>query len=336
MYPLLKNPVYGGRVTLRTAYGILCGRAMRHTSVVQLTGAKPALGSIEPASLLTYETMVPARLLRRYKRFLGDVELRVDAQDEDAAPSTTQAVIHVPNTGPMTGLLDELPSRVALSLSANLKRKYAHSLEWIHLQKEAVWVGVHSARANAMAKELLSTHCLTGLPDYDNITPEVRFGRNGASRVDFLLQHSKSNTQCHVEVKSVTLAATSEAGDRLALFPDTVSTRAQRHVSELMAVARAGGQAALLFLVQRSDCVAFAPCHECDPVYAEGVVAAAAAGVRLLAAAVAFDPGAGCVRYCGQLPVLLQYQLRDGQTLRAPAALSRQKLAGAGKRPRKA
>ncbi|RMZ54284.1 hypothetical protein APUTEX25_001442 [Auxenochlorella protothecoides] len=278
----------------------------------------------------------------------------------------------------MTGLLDELPSRVALSLSANLKRKYAHSLEWIHLQKEAVWVGVHSARANAMAKELLSTHCLTGLPDYDNITPgqrcdwegltrvefngwsnsslpplwhsfsppsEVRFGRNGASRVDFLLQHSKSNTQCHVEVKSVTLAATSErphacssvqAGDRLALFPDTVSTRAQRHVSELMAVARAGGQAALLFLVQRSDCVAFAPCHECDPVYAEGVVAAAAAGVRLLAAAVAFDPGAGCVRYCGQLPVLLQYQLRDGQTLRAPAALSRQKLAGAGKRPRKA
>lgn len=143
---------------------------------------------------------------------------------------------------------------------------------------QAVWVGVHSARANAMAKELLSTHCLTGLPDYDNITPgqrcdwegltrvefngwsnsslpplwhscatydaegreggckqcgnassgppssackihmsvqvsppsEVRFGRNGASRVDFLLQHSKSNTQCHVEVKSVTLAATSE------------------------------------------------------------------------------------------------------------------------------
>lgn len=100
---------------------------------------------------------------------------------------------------------------------------------------------------------------------------------------------------------------------RLALFPDTVSQRAQRHVRELTALVRKGGKAALLFIVQRSDCVAFAPCKEKDPEYASLVAEAALAGVKLLAAAVTLDIGARRVRYCGQLPVLLDYRLLDGQ-----------------------
>ena len=97
-------------------------------------------------------------------------------------------------------------------------------------------------------------------------------------------------------------------GGRIALFPDTVSTRAQRHVSELTDIVRAGGSAAMVFLVQRGDCRAFAPCVEKDPAYARLLREAVAAGVVCLAVAVVLDPAAAAVRYLGPLPLMLDYK----------------------------
>lgn len=160
-------------------------------------------------------------LAARYKRFLGDVVLEGDQ-------STT--VIHVPNTGPMTGLLEQLPSPVLLSTSTNSKRKYAHTLEWLQPHAGAAWVGVHSAKANAMVAKLLSLQAIPELLPYAAVRAEVRYGSE-KSRVDFVLEQAHSGDgagarvagladaaaaqQCFVEVKSVTLAEdTSEVGVR--------------------------------------------------------------------------------------------------------------------------
>lgn len=116
----------------------------------------------------------------------------------------------------------------------------------------------------------------------------------------------------------------------MALFPDTVSQRAQRHVTELTALAQQGGRAALLFVVQRGDCVAFAPCKERDPEYAALVAEAALAGVKLLAAAVTLDASARRVRYCGQLPVLLDYSLLDAGALAEAGRGAKRPKAAAG------
>lgn len=82
----------------------------------------PAVQPAEQPAILQYEQLVPARLLKRYKRFLGDVQL---------AGQAGEVTIHVPNTGPMTGLLDALPADALLSTSADPKRKYAHTLEYV-------------------------------------------------------------------------------------------------------------------------------------------------------------------------------------------------------------
>ncbi|KAI7844715.1 hypothetical protein COHA_001803 [Chlorella ohadii] len=370
--------------------------------------------ALPPAELivLQYERLLPCQLLRRYKRFLGDVQLggteaaapamAAQAQAAAAATAATAAaaaaieaaavqagagavgctVVHVPNTGSMAGLLGALPAAALLSASADPKRKYAHTHEFIQLQG-GTWVGVHSAKANAMVRALLQAQALPGLPPYSRIQQEVKFGADGKSRVDFVLhrepqgepssaaQTSSSsggamaaavgvaaaaaavgasngapaakrrrgskaaaaaaaaatavqageaataaagagamNTKCcYLEVKASTLAEDREdGGGRIAMFPDAVSERAQRHVRELTALAKAGASAALVFAVLRDDCNAWAPCHERDPAYGRLVREAAAAGVRLLPVVCALDEGASAVRFRGTLPVDLDYK----------------------------
>ncbi|EEY60058.1 sugar fermentation stimulation protein [Phytophthora infestans T30-4] len=186
--------------------------------------------------LFKYSNLVPARLIRRYKRFLADVVVTV----------------YCPNTGPMIGLLNGLPNaRVQLSKSDDPKRKYA--------------------------------------------------------RVDFVLTTNNADgTVAHekyVEVKSVTLAlAGSEDTSRCAVFPDTVSTRAQKHVTELTELF-----GAIIFLVQRDDCNTFAPSIQHDKKFAELCAVAATRGVQLLGYSCALEPDEantnGAVRLVGPLPL---------------------------------
>lgn len=65
-----------------------------------------------------------------------------------------------------------------------------------------------------MARALLEARMLTGLPPYDEIVQEVKLAAprlaGPVSRVDFVLQDSCAAADCHLEVKSVTLAATTQ------------------------------------------------------------------------------------------------------------------------------
>ena len=170
-------------------------------------------------------------LIRRYKRFLADVEL------DDGS----QVTAHTPNTGSMQGCARPV-SRVVLSLSANLNRKYPHSWELVHT--DGVWVGINTMLPNRLAREGIENGTIAELAGYQAIRAEVPYGEG--SRIDLLL--SGAPGKCYVEVKNVTLV---EGG--CALFPDAVTTRGQKHLRELMEVVRQGHRGVNLFVVQRGD-----------------------------------------------------------------------------------
>jgi sugar fermentation stimulation protein A len=65
-----------------------------------------------------------------------------------------------------------------------------------------------------------------------------------------------------------------------------------RHLRELEARVAEGDRAAVLFVVQRMDCDAFAACHDLDPAFAAGLEHAAAAGVEVLAYGCEISTGA--------------------------------------------
>jgi sugar fermentation stimulation protein A len=218
----------------------------------------------------------------------------------------------------MTGLVDDLPSPAFVSESSVKTRKYPLTLEWINPSSSSDatasngWIGCHSAKANAMVDSLLQQKLIPQLSSYNEIRKEVKYGSDGKSRVDFVLTNTDTKDCIYVEVKSVTLAAeytttsnttttttTTNTSGKIAVFPDTVSTRSQKHMKELTAIAKnnnnitngGGGskKAAVVFLIQRKDCIAFAPCHLKDPEYGRLVVEAAEAGVLLLPIAVGLN-----------------------------------------------
>jgi sugar fermentation stimulation protein A len=253
---------------------------------------QPELPSLRPVSI-PLDAPLEAKLLRRYKRFLADVEL--------ADGSTV--TIHCPNPGSMLGT-QRTGSAVRCSTHDNPKRKHRHSLEMIRVGRS--WVGLHAARANDVAGKLLQTGSYSPFARYARVDREVAVAQG--SRFDFRLSDSSDTSDasgtsdgiepCWVEVKSVTLC---EA--RAARFPDAVTDRGRRHLEHLVARRRAGERAALLYIVQRSDADSVAPADDIDPAYGETLRWAAAAGVELhaLGARVLADR----IRLDRILPVLL-------------------------------
>lgn len=206
-----------------------------------------------------------ARLLRRYKRFLADVEF----------PDGTRATVHCPNTGAMLGCANA-GARIYVSRSSNPARKYPLTWEMVEALPR-VWVGIHTGRTNALVREGLEDGVLRELAGYRHVQGEVTLGKG--FRVDFQLRGHGNRPDCCLEVKNVTAAVE----DGVAFFPDAVSERATRHLRELMVQVACGQRAVLCFCVQRDDVFEVRPADAIDPVYGATLRTALDAGVEVMA-----------------------------------------------------
>jgi sugar fermentation stimulation protein A len=213
------------------------------------------------------EPLIPATLVKRYKRFLADVVLA----------SGEAITAHVANPGAMTGLAAP-GARVWLSKSANAKRKLPYSWELVEVDLGAgvELIGINTAHPNLLAAEAIAAGAIPELTGYPSTRREVKYGRN--SRVDFLLE-APDRAPCYVEVKNVHLMR--RAG--LAEFPDSVTARGAKHLDELAAVTAAGARAVMLFLIQIGSAARFALARDIDPAYGAAFDRARAAGVEAVA-----------------------------------------------------
>jgi sugar fermentation stimulation protein A len=207
--------------------------------------------------------LVPARLIRRYKRFLADCRL------EDGREVTA----HCANPGSMMGLA-EPGTKIWLEPNDDPKKKLKFGWRLVD-HENGHFTGVDTALPNRAARAALEAGAVAALAGYDTVRPEVAYAEG--SRVDFLL-HGAGLPDAYVEVKSVTLSR--RAG--LAEFPDSVTARGARHLAALSDMARAGQRAVLLYLVQRTDCTHVDMARDIDPAYAKAHAAATDAGVETL------------------------------------------------------
>lgn len=229
-----------------------------------------------------------ATLVRRYKRFLADVQL----------PDGSSTTLHCPNTGSMLGCA--VPgSRVWYSHSASPGRKYPGTWELVEVGQGQL-AGINTGLANRLVEEALLAGVIVPLRSYAHIQREVAYGEEN-SRIDFLLTgHSeKTDEKCYVEVKNVTLGL----GNGDGAFPDAVTTRGIKHLRELQAMRERGHRAVLLFCVQHSGIDRVRPAVEIDPAYATMLQIARDAGVELLAWRARLSPQEIVLDV--QLPVIL-------------------------------
>lgn len=205
--------------------------------------------------------LIKGCLIKRYKRFLADIEL-------DSGETIT---VHCPNTGTM--LSCSTPgSPVALSTSDNPKRKYPHTLEMVY--ENSTWIGVNTARTNALVAEAISNGSIHEFENVSKIKREVKTSDH--TRLDLHLISESS--EIYIEVKNCSLAE-----DRCAMFPDAVTTRGTKHLNELIRLSREGHRSCIFFLVQRMDVDSFSPASHIDKIYAKTLKEASEQGVLLLA-----------------------------------------------------
>ena len=211
--------------------------------------------------------LLKGTLLKRYKRFLADVQLE-----------NGQVVIaHCPNTGAMTGCA-EPGYEVWLSKSDNPKRKLGYTWE-LAVNQLGHWMGINTNNANKLVAEALAENRLPELSGYSQISSEVKYGQE-SSRIDFLLHGSIDEEQrpdCYVEVKSVTLLQ-----NNMGFFPDSKTLRGQKHLRELANVAKQGKRAVLLYCVQHTGIKSVRVAGHIDPQYALELEQAIGNGLQVL------------------------------------------------------
>ena len=207
--------------------------------------------------------LIPATLVRRYKRFLFDAIL------DTGEPVTG----FCPNTGSMRGLTAP-GSRCHLAQHPTGTRKYRHALELV--EADGTLVGINTARPNALVGEAIRAGVIGSLGDYAGCRAEQKYGIN--SRIDFLLSDPERGL-AFVEVKNVHFCRV----PGLAEFPDSVTARGAKHLEELGAMAEAGHRAVMVYLIQRDDVDRLRLCRDLDPAYAAAFDRAMKRGVEACA-----------------------------------------------------
>ena len=207
--------------------------------------------------------LIKARLVKRYKRFLADVEL------DDG----TVITVHCANPGSMLGLTDPgIP--VWISDSQNPKRKLQYSLEMVEIN--GTMVGVNTNHPNKLAVEAIQQGKILQLSEFDTLRTEVKYGEN--SRIDILLE-AENSKPVYVEVKNVHF----QRHKGIHEFPDSVTQRGAKHLDEMAREVEAGNRAAMLYVIQRNDGETFRISGDLDPNYAAAFAKANAAGVEAYA-----------------------------------------------------
>ncbi len=205
------------------------------------------------------EKLVHGRLIKRYKRFLADVELT----------NGTVVTAHCTNSGTMKTCLEE-GAPVYLTPVDDPKRKTKFTWEMIYINDG--WIGINTSVPNLLAYEAIRDGKIDKLQGYTFVKREVTFGD---SRFDIYAENERE--KCFVEVKNVTM----KVGE-YALFPDAVTTRGRKHLETLMQVKKQGIRAVMLYVIQRMDVKKFGIATIIDPDYARTLKKAFAAGVEII------------------------------------------------------
>ena len=211
------------------------------------------------------DPLIAGRLVKRYKRFLADVEL------ENGEVVTA----HCANSGSMLSV-KEAGAEVWLSPARNPERKLRYTWELIKIGK--TFVGINTALPNGIVEEAIKENKIPELAGYASLRREVKYGKN--SRIDLLLE-DPARPICYVEVKNVTLRRGLKKGDPVE-FPDSVTTRGAKHLVELADMVKQGHRSVMMYLVQRQDGDTFTIAGDIDPDYKAGLDTAIAAGVEVL------------------------------------------------------
>jgi len=205
--------------------------------------------------------LVKGKLIKRYKRFLSDIEL------ENGEVVTA----HCANSGSMLSV-KEAGSTVWISPSNNPKRKLKYT--WEIIEVDGHNVGINTGHPNKIVEESILAGQIAELTGYGSLRREVKYGQN--SRIDVLLEDD-NKPKCYVEVKNVTL----RRGDN-ADFPDSVTSRGAKHLRELGDMVEEGHRAVMFYLVQRPDCKVMDIARDIDPTYDEELKTAIKRGVEVI------------------------------------------------------
>jgi len=215
--------------------------------------------------------LVKGTLIKRYKRFLTDVELE----------SGDVVTAHCANPGSMLGLTDP-GLEVWLSPAANPERKLRYTWEMVHDGRALV--GINTAHPNGLVAEAIEVGTITELQGYGSRRREVKYGRN--SRIDILLEGD--GPACYVEVKNVHLSRVPGTAE----FPDSVTARGAKHLVEMTDMVAQGHRAIMVYLIQRDDCDHLSIAADIDPNYDEGLTRALESGVEAVAYSCKLTPQA--------------------------------------------
>ena len=209
--------------------------------------------------------LVPARLIRRYKRFLADAVLEETGEE---------VIAHCPNPGAMLGLAKP-NARIWLEPNNDPKKKLKYGWRLEELGEDHL-AGIDTSVPNKVVGEALRSGAIPQLSQYQNIKAEVPYGTK--SRIDFLCKEN-GLADAYVEVKNVHLRRNGDWAE----FPDCVTTRGAKHLAELSEMVARGHRAIMLYLVQRDDCGRFRLAPDLDPKYAVAFDQARDAGVEMIA-----------------------------------------------------